>query len=96
MWGALGEHMTFDAVEGLGLVAGLLGAGAMVPQALRIWRTRSAEDVSLAMYLMVLSAASMWVVYGWLKDSPSILFWNVVSAALALSVITLKLRTRGR
>jgi MtN3 and saliva related transmembrane protein len=86
--------MNIDATEVLGLVAGLIGSFAMVPQAVRIFRTRSAEDVSLPMYLMVLTAASLWTVYGVFKGSPSLMLWNVVSAVLALSVIALKLRAK--
>jgi MtN3 and saliva related transmembrane protein len=88
--------MQFDATEGLGMVAGLIGALCMLPQALKIWRTGSAEDVSWVMYLMAAVAAAMWTTYGVLRGAPSLMLWNLVSFTMATSVLVLKFRTRPR
>lgn len=87
--------MQFNAVEGLGFVAGLFGTFAAAPQGLKILRTRSARDISLATYLLALVGAALWGTYGVLVDAPSIVFWNVVSAALSAAIIALKIRHSG-
>ena len=88
--------MQFDVAEGVGLVAGAIGSFAFAPQALKILRDKSAEDVSAATYTMVCTGAALWLAYGILKQSPSIILWNAVCVALAGSVLVLKLRLRGR
>jgi MtN3 and saliva related transmembrane protein len=87
--------MQFDAVEGLGFVAGLFGTFAAAPQALKIVRTRSARDLSLATYCLTLTGAVLWGGYGYLSGSPAIMFWNAVSAMLSVSIIALKIRHSG-
>lgn len=84
--------MTIDPVEGLGLVAGFFGTFASAPQALKIWRTKSAHDVSLSMFLMALAGAVLWAAYGVFKELPSVVFWNAVAICQFLLVIVLKLR----
>lgn len=88
--------MLIDPTEGLGLVAGAIGAFAMAPQAIKIFRDRSARDVSGVMYAMVLTAALMWTAYGALRGAPAIVLWNLVSAALAGAVLALKVRSDRR
>ncbi|KAF0178095.1 MAG: hypothetical protein IV086_18230 [Hyphomonadaceae bacterium] len=87
--------MQFDAIEGLGFVAGLFGTFAAAPQGLKILHTRSARDISLATYLLALVGAALWGAYGFLADSPAIMFWNAVSALLSASIIALKIRHSG-
>jgi MtN3 and saliva related transmembrane protein len=86
--------MHADGVEGLGLIAGFIGAFAFAPQALKIVRDRDAGGVSALTYAMVLSGALLWGAYGVLRAAPSIILWNAVAALLAAMVLTLKLRAR--
>ena len=96
--GLAGERencMQLDAVEALGFVAGLFGTFAAAPQGLKILRTRSARDISLATYLLALVGAALWGAYGVFQGSPAIVFWNAVSAMLSAAIIALKLRHSG-
>ncbi|MBI1252208.1 MAG: hypothetical protein GC189_12140 [Alphaproteobacteria bacterium] len=88
--------MVIDGPEALGLVAGAIGAFAFAPQALKILRDKSAEDVSLATFGMVLTGALLWSIYGVLRGAPSILLWNLVAASLAGAVVVLKLTARAK
>lgn len=84
--------MIGDSTEALGLVAGFIGAFAFAPQAFKIIRDRDAANVSALTYTMVLAGALLWLAYGVLRAAPSIVIWNMVAAALAGIVLTLKLR----
>ncbi len=57
--------MTFDQILGL-LVSfvGLATGGAYLPQAVRIWRRRSSDDVSILTYLLFLGGQTVYFVYG--------------------------------
>jgi MtN3 and saliva related transmembrane protein len=85
-----------DSIEALGLVAGFIGAFAFAPQAFKLLRDRDAAGVSALTYTLVLPAALLWGVYGFLRGAPSIVLWNGVAAALAALVLTLKLRGASR
>lgn len=69
----------------------MLSVGAFLPQAWRIFRRRSAADVSLAMYLTIIAACALWIFYAWVHDSMELLVTNVVIAAIALLIVGLKL-----
>ncbi len=83
--------MVMDPAEGLGLIAGAIGALAFAPQALKILREKRVADVSLATYVMVLSGALLWAAYGVMRGAPSIVLWNLVAASLAAAVVAGKL-----
>jgi MtN3 and saliva related transmembrane protein len=80
-----------DSIELLGLVAGCVGSFAYLPQAIKIIRERRAHDVSALTYSMVLAGNVLWMGYGVLRASPAIVIWNAVAAAIALTVLGLKL-----
>lgn len=86
--------MQLDWIEGLGLVAGAVGAFAFAPQAVKLVRTGDGAAVSGLTYTMVLAGALMWMTYGAFREAPSIVLWNLVAAALAATVLGLKLFPR--
>ncbi|MES1197638.1 MAG: SemiSWEET family transporter [Pseudomonadota bacterium] len=88
--------MQTDTTELLGLLAGFIGAFAYAPQAVKIWREKSARDVSALTYSMVLAGNILWMGYGLLRGAPSIVIWNLVAAAIATFVLTLKVVTREK
>ena len=54
-----------------GYAAALCTTGAYVPQVLRVWRTRSTKDISLKMFLVLVTGLSLWLVYGiWRGEIP--------------------------
>jgi MtN3 and saliva related transmembrane protein len=57
--------MTFDQLLGLLVsVVGIATGGAYVPQAVRIWKRRSSDDVSILTYLLFLGGQAIYFVYG--------------------------------
>ncbi|MDA1093577.1 MAG: SemiSWEET transporter [Acidobacteria bacterium] len=81
-------------VEWLGILAGTLTTISFVPQVWRIWRRKSAEDVSLGMFSLFATGVLAWLGYGILIRATPIIVANVVTLILALWVIVLKLRYR--
>jgi MtN3 and saliva related transmembrane protein len=80
------------AIEALGFVAAILTTLSFLPQALRIRRLRSADDVSLTMYVMMVTGQGLWLVYGIVIASPSMIGANVVAMSLVTWVLIMKLR----
>ena len=48
----------------IGFIAALLTTVAFLPQALKVWQTRSAKDVSLGMYMLFTLGVALWLIYG--------------------------------
>lgn len=84
--------MSSFSVEMLGLAAGILTTAAFAPQVLKAWRTRRTRDLSLGMYLALAAGVALWLVYGLLIGSLSVVAANAVTLVLVLAVIALKLR----
>lgn len=76
----------------LGLVAGTLTTAAFVPQVVKIWRTRSTHDISLGMFSLFNAGLVLWLGYGFLIGSAPIVVSNLVTLALALTILFFKLR----
>ena len=81
-----------DTAQWVGLVAGLLTTFAFVPQVLKIWRSKSAKDISLRTYLALTIGVVLWLVYGILKQELPIVLWNAVTLVLAGAILAMKLR----
>lgn len=80
------------AIDWLGTVAGILTTIAFLPQVLKVWRSRSAKDISLGMYAIFAVGVACWVIYGWILSMWPVIIANVVTLALVTVVIALKLR----
>jgi MtN3 and saliva related transmembrane protein len=82
-----------DGIEYLGLVASTLATLAFLPQVVKTWRTRSANDFSLVPLLMLEVGTALWIVYGVLRNAPAIWLGNGVTLALAGSILSVKMKS---
>jgi len=80
------------AVETLGMIAGTLTTIAFVPQVLKIYRTKSAKDVSYMMFSIFSTGIVFWLIYGILIRSTPIIAANAVTLTLSMIIIALKVR----
>jgi MtN3 and saliva related transmembrane protein len=79
-----------SGVEVLGLVAGALTTLSFVPQVIKTWKSRSAKGLSLGMFAVMCAGLSLWLIYGIIVSSVSIILANAVTLALALSLLFFK------
>lgn len=84
--------MAFDPVTAVGMGAGVLTTVAFLPQAIKTWRTRSARDISLAMFLTMVLGIVLWLAYGLLKGDLPLVLANAVTLFLAGTILAFKLR----
>ena len=83
-----------DTTTLLGLVAGLLTTLAFIPPVTKIWKTKSAKDVSLPTYVAFSLGVALWVVYGILRHEFPIILWNAITLVLAAAIVAMKLKFR--
>jgi MtN3 and saliva related transmembrane protein len=79
-------------IEILGVIAATLTTGGLVPQALKVWRSKSARDLSLLMYLMIWVGIVLWIIYGFVITSLALLYANIISLLLVSVILYFKLR----
>ncbi len=82
------------SVEWIGFLAAILTTGAYIPQAYKIWKTKSADGVSLTMYFVMLTGVTLWGIYGILIESYPIIMANVISFILLGTIIGFKLKQK--
>jgi MtN3 and saliva related transmembrane protein len=81
-----------ESIEIIGLVAATLTTSAFVPQVNRAWRSKSTKDISLLMYLAFFVGTMLWLYYGLVHGSLSIVLANGVTGLLVVVMLFLKLR----
>jgi|TARA_B110000881_G_C18257996_1_gene356523 MtN3 and saliva related transmembrane protein len=78
----------------IGLFAGFLGVIAWIPQIKEVWMRKSHEGISLPTFWLIASALVLWLLYGILIQSYSIVLANIAALICILLVIigVIKLR----
>jgi MtN3 and saliva related transmembrane protein len=84
--------MSDTAVTVIGFLAGVLTTVSFIPQVVKVWKTRSARDISLGMYVIFTCGVVLWLAYGLLLASLPIVLANTFTLTLALAVLVMKLR----
>ena len=78
--------------ESVGLVAGALVTCSMIPQLIRVFKLKSAREISILFATLLLLGMICWLVYGiYLKLIP-VIVWNAVGAALVALLLYSKLK----
>lgn len=76
----------------LGILAAVLTTGSYLPQVIKSWKLKKTDEISLGMYVALVSGQLLWIVYGVaIRDLP-IIVANGASCVLASSVLVLKIR----
>ena len=75
-------------------MAGLCTTVSLVPQVYKLRRTRSAGDLSLAMFVVFGTGILLWLLYGVGVGSPSVMAANGASLVLVIAILTLAVRYR--
>lgn len=75
--------------ELIGLLAGFCTTLSLVPQLHRIWRAKSAHDLSLAMFFVFGLGVMLWLLYGIGIGSLAVVATNSVSLVLVVVIYSL-------
>tara|TARA_S200000501_G_C20747936_1_gene710334 strand:- start:66 stop:326 length:261 start_codon:yes stop_codon:yes gene_type:complete len=78
--------------EIIGLIAAFLTTSAFIPQVYKIYHEKNADGISLTMYIILFIGVILWLIYGVLIGSLSIIIANGITALLQLSIILFKLK----
>ena len=80
--------MTLDLLlETLATFVGIIGSFAMFPQVYRIFKRKSAKDISITTFGFLFIAGIIWVIYGLNIQSFPIIISNLAGSLIILGVI---------
>ncbi|MCX2745700.1 SemiSWEET transporter [Mangrovivirga sp. M17] len=72
-----------DWQEIIGIVAGCCTTIAFLPQVIKTWRSKSARDLSLTMFLVFFTGVLLWLIYGILIADLPVILANGATLVLA-------------
>jgi MtN3 and saliva related transmembrane protein len=76
----------------LGYIAGSLTVCSFLPQVYRSWQTRRTGDLSMSMFALLITASSLWMVYGALNRDWPVILTNGGMVALNAALAVAKVR----
>ncbi len=79
-------------VNYIGFFSGFCTTIAFIPQAYKVWKTKSTKDISLWMFLIFTAGVAGWLVYGVLTDNLPIIFAYIVTLFLAFLILVAKIK----
>ncbi len=74
-----------------GFIAAALTTIAFLPQVIKTWKTKKAEDVSIVMLLLFITGLLFWIIYAIETNALPVLIANIITCMLNLTILTLKL-----
>jgi MtN3 and saliva related transmembrane protein len=78
-------------IETIGVVAAILTTGAFFPQVVKSWKSRSTDDLSFPMYLMMSTGTLLWLIYGILIANFPLILANGLSTLFCCIIFYFKL-----
>jgi MtN3 and saliva related transmembrane protein len=80
------------SIEWLGYIAALITTMSFVPQIVRVFRLKSAREISLPFTVLMLIGVIGWLIYGIVLGRPSIIAANIVGGSLTALLLVGKLK----
>ena len=85
------DSSMFQYYEVLGFIAGTCTTFALLPQIVKVLRTRSTDDFSLGWLLMTLTGVILWIIYGLFINSQPVVLFNILSTIFISIIILFKI-----
>ena len=70
------EFMPFEKI--IGYSATILICVAFIPQAFKVWQSKSVQDISIPTFTLVFLATLLWMWYAFIRGDKPLLLTNVI------------------
>ena len=78
--------------EWIGFIAGALVTSSLVPQLIRIFKLKSAREISLLFTSLLLSGIILWLTYGIFLNLFPVILWNGIAVVFVATLLYTKLK----
>ncbi len=88
--GVLPANLLMEPIDILGIIAGVFTSSSIIPQIWTTLKKKRAKDVSVFMFIVLMTGNSLWLYYGFEKSDIAIIATNLLSLGLNIIMLTLK------
>ena len=81
-----------DVTNIVGFTAAFLTTISYIPQVIKVMRSKSTEDLSLATFLLLFLGLSLWLVYGILLKNAPLIVANIITLFFISMILIHKLK----
>ena len=75
----------------VGIAGSIFSSVSFLPQVIKLWKTRSAKDLSMMTLLFLILNVSTWLTYGVLIHDLPIIITNIIVLSMVLLMVYFKL-----
>jgi MtN3 and saliva related transmembrane protein len=76
----------------IGLSAAFLSSISMIPQVIKVYRTKKTKDLSLGAFSVLAVGLFLWFVYGIMIQAIPVIIGNAIGLSLVCYIIIMKIR----
>lgn len=76
-----------NIIDILGLSAGICVTISVIPQIVKVWKTKKVKQISLLTFSVLTFGIALWIVYGIMKKDLPIIISNSISLFLNLIMV---------
>ena len=80
--------------EYIGYFAAFCTTVAFIPQAYKVWKTKSTKDISLSMFIIFTTGVLSWLIYGITIANFPIILANSITLTLSIFILVYKILFR--
>ena len=80
-----------DLIIALGLIGAMLTTVSLLPQLIKVCRTRSTKDISAGMFVLFSTAFIVWLIYGILIRDIPLIIANTFAVVQAIIILIFKI-----
>ncbi len=81
-----------DTITILGLIAAIFTNLCLLPQLMKVYKTKSTKDISTVMFLLYCGGVFLWLIYGSYRSDTAIIIANSLAFVQASVILALKLK----
>ena len=79
-----------DTITIIGLIAAAFTTITLLPQLIKIWKTKSTKDISIGMFMLYCGGVLLWFVYGVFVNDLPIIVANSLAFIQAVVILFFK------
>ena len=83
---------TMDAIVILGLIAAAFTTVCLLPQLMKVYKTKSTKDISTVMFSLYSGGVLLWFIYGVYRQDIAIMIANSLALIQGIVILALKLK----
>jgi MtN3 and saliva related transmembrane protein len=75
----------------IGFGAAFMTTVGFLPQFIKTFKTKQTKDISLWMYIILITGIILWLIYGIYKNDWPIIIANIITLTLVVPILILKI-----